>query len=150
MIFYTRELHEGVQDSSGWTRKATIKFHRNIKLYREYFRLIAPYLPKSALQFATFNFHDAELIKVRLEKDRLSFILDTAGCFKAFPDRYAYITFSGVHKLPKPLPKKNEWWVYDEFHLAGRNKFCFHLMFTETDIQISADEISLKFRDDYN
>jgi hypothetical protein len=50
MIFFTRELHEGFQDESGWTRSASEKYTRNYKLYKKYFRLIRPFLPSSSIR----------------------------------------------------------------------------------------------------
>ncbi len=96
MIFFTRELHEGYQDDSGWTRLAAMKYGRNFKIYK----------------------------------------------------RYAHITFTGVRRCPARLPRKKEWWHSDEFHLGSRSKFCLHVMFSKTDVEIPADEIRLRFENE--
>ena len=147
MIFFTRELHEGYQDRSGWTRTASIKYERNFKLYKSYFRLIRPFLPKSAIRFSKFGFHDCEIVNRHWRQGSLFFVLDTAGGMTSFPKRYAHLTFTGVQRSPARLPRKKEWWHSDEFHLGSRTKFCLHIMFTSTDIEIPADEIRLRFED---
>ena len=63
-----------------------------------------------------------------------------------FSERYVHITFTAVRKRPLHLPSKKEWWNWEEFHLGGgRSKFCLHVLFTDTTVEISADEISLRF-----
>jgi hypothetical protein len=146
MIFFTRELHEGYQDDSGWTRLAAMQYGRNFKLYKRYFRLIQPFLPASAIRFSTFGFHDCEIIERGWREQKLHVILDTAGAIMPLPKRYAHITFTGVRRCPARLPRKKEWWHSDEFHLGSRSKFCLHVMFTKTDVEIPADEIRLRFQ----
>jgi len=147
MISFTRELHEGYQDDSGWTRSATMKYSRNFKLYRKYFRLIRPFLPSSAIQFSKLGFHDSEVVARDWKNQKLLFILDTAGAIFPLARRYAHITFTGVRVCPVRLPRKKEWWHSDEFHLGSRSKFCLHVMFTNTDLEIPADAIRLTFKD---
>jgi len=65
MVFFPRDLQDGIQDSSGWTRKATRKFNRNIRLYEKYLSLIRPHLPASAIAFIKYSFHDCEVAKIR-------------------------------------------------------------------------------------
>jgi hypothetical protein len=148
MIFFTRELHEGYQDDSGWTRLAAVTYSRNFKLYKKYLRLIQPFLPASAIRFSTFSFHDCEVIERDWREQRLHLVLDTAGATMPLPKRYAHITFTGVRRCPPRLPGKEEWWHSDEFHLGSRSKFCLHVMFTKTDVEIPADEIRLKFQNE--
>ena len=147
MIFFTRELHEGYQDDSGWTRLAAVKYSRNFKLYKKYFRIIRPFLPSSAIRFSKFGFHDCEVIWRDWREQKLHLILDTAGAIMPLPRRYAHITIIGVRRCPARLPRKKEWWHSDEFHLGSRSKFCLHVMFTKTDVEIPADEIRLAFND---
>ena len=148
MIFFTRELHEGYQDDSGWTRRATIKYGRNFELYKKYFRLVRPFLPLSAIRFSEFDFHDCEIVECYWRARKFYMVLDTAGALDPFPKRYAHITFTSVHRCPSPLPRKREWWHSSEFHLGSRSKFCLHLMFTQTDLEIPADEIRLRFKNE--
>jgi hypothetical protein len=42
MIFFTRALQDGIQEESGWTRRACATFARNQKLYAAYVKLITP------------------------------------------------------------------------------------------------------------
>jgi len=139
MIFFTRELYEGYQEESGWTRKATTKAYRNIKLYKKYFRLIRPFLPDSAAKFENLNFHDSQLVDWRCRGGKLELVLDTSGVLVPLPGRYAHVTFQGVRRCPSRVPRKKEWWLYSEFHLGSRSNFCLHVMFTETDVEIAAD-----------
>lgn len=148
MIFFTRELHEGYQEGSGWTRLATMRYGRNFKLYKKYFRLIRPFLPLSAIRFSTFGFHDCEVIECDWRAQKLHLILDTAGAIIRLPKRYAHITFTGVRRCPERLPSKKEWWLSTEFHLGSQSKFCLHVMFTNTDVEIPADEVRLRFHDE--
>jgi hypothetical protein len=146
MLFFTRELYDGCQDESGWTRTARSKIEHNCKLYKRYFRLIRPFLPPSAVAFDKFGFHDAQIVERNWRDQKLILILDTARTFFIFPKRYAHITFTGVRHSPSPLPKKKDWWIWDEFHLGSRTKFSLHVMFTKTEIQIPADDIRLRFK----
>ena len=146
MIFFTRELHEGFQDDSGWTSISAKKGARNFRVYKKYFRLIRPFLPRSAIRFSEFCFHDCEIVECYWREQKMYLILDTAGAVCPLPGRYAYITFSGVRQKPKSMPRKKEWWDSNEFHLGSRSKFCLHVMFTKTDMEIPADEIRLRFK----
>lgn len=148
MIFFTRELYDGSQDESGWTRTACSKIQRNSKLYKKYFRVIRPFLPPSAIRFEEFSFHDAQIVKRGCRDQKLFLVLDTAGTFFVFPKRYAHITFTDVRRCPSPLPEKKDWWIWDEFHLGGRSKFSLHVMFTKSEIEIPANEIKLRFKSD--
>jgi hypothetical protein len=96
MIFFTRELHGGFQDESGWTRSASEKYTRNYKLYKKYFRLIRPFLSSSAIRFSQFGFHDSEVVARDWKDQKLHLILDTAGVLYPLPRRYAHVTFTGV------------------------------------------------------
>jgi len=82
MIFFTRELHEGYQDNSGWTRSATMKYSRNFRLYKKYFGLIRPFLPSSAIRFSKFGFQDREVVARDWKDQKLRLILDTAGAMR--------------------------------------------------------------------
>ena len=133
MLFFTRELYDGCQDGSGWTQTARSKIERNCKLYKKYFRLIRTFLPRSAIRFDEFSFHDAQIVERSWRNQKLSLILDTARAFHAFPNHYAHITFTGVRSCPSPLPQKGDWWIWDEFHLGSRAKFSLHIMFTKSE-----------------
>jgi len=146
MLFFTRELYDGSQEESGWMRTSRSKVERNCKLYKKYFRLIRPFLPYSTVAFDKFSFHDAQIVARSWRDQKLCLTLDTAGAFHAFPKRYAHITFTGVRHSPSPLPRNKDWWIWDEFHLGSRTKFSLHVMFTETEIEIPAEEIRLRFK----
>src|SRR5690349_9934773 len=141
MLFFTRELYDGSQDDSGWARAARSKVERNCKLYKRYFRFIRPYLPPSAGRFDELSFHDAQVVSHDWHDQKLSMVLDTSGTFFVYRSRYAHITFTGIRSRPAGLPRKKDWWIWDEFHLGSRTKFVLHVMFTETEIEIPADEI---------
>jgi hypothetical protein len=149
MIFFTRELHEGYQENSGWTRTATARLNRNMKLYEKYFRMIQPFLPSSAVRFASYSFHDSEVFAYRWAESagKLYLELDTAGTIYPLPKRFAYLTFTGVRTKPPRLPRKKEWWNMSEFHLGSRTRFCLHVMFTDTDVEIAADDVRIRFQD---
>src|SRR5437868_11574169 len=100
MIFFTRELYQGYQEKSGWTRSATVKTNRNSKLYQRYFRLIRPFLPDSAIKFSKLSFHDSELLTWNCHAGKLWVVLDTYGVSVPLPGRYAHITFRGVPHCP--------------------------------------------------
>jgi hypothetical protein len=108
MIFFTREIHEGYQDNSGWTRTATAKAKRNQLLYKKYFRLIQPFLPSTALAFSKLPLHDCELLGCHWQKGKLSMVLDTTGAFTPFARRYLSLGFTGVREKPRRLPRKGE------------------------------------------
>jgi Protein of unknown function (DUF4085) len=148
MLFFTRELYEGYQEKSGWTRTATTKANRNFKLYEKYFRLIRPFLTDSAIRFSKFSFHDSELVSWNCRDGRLRLVLDTFGVSVPLPERYAHVTFQGVRQCPSHIPRKKEWWLYSEFHLGSRSNFCLHVMFTKTDVKIAADEIRVRFKNE--
>ena len=147
MIFFPRDLQEGIQDSSGWTRKATRKFNRNLRLYKKYFSLIRPHLPASAIAFSKYSFHDSEVANVQWEAGKLFLILDTEHEEMPFPERYVHLIFASVIKRPKILPKKREWWNLEELHLGTRINFCLHVLFTNSEMEIAADEVRIKILD---
>ena len=47
-----------------------------------------------------------------------------------------------ITRLPILGPSKLE-----ALPVSGRSRFCLHVMFTQTDVEISADEIKLRFTD---
>jgi hypothetical protein len=145
MHFFTRQFHKNLQAKPGsrTEAKAEKDWKSNSDLYRIHFKSIAGKLPSSAREFAKYSFHDAELLETHFGQATLSFLLDTRGCFTISTPR-ARLTFEGVHDYSQTLPRKDEWWLYEELHLA-ESGFSLHVLFDETDFQITAERVFVEF-----
>jgi hypothetical protein len=145
MIFFTRELYKGIQPKSGWERRADREWYRRLKISNQYEALICPLLPSSAVQFLRKSFHDAEVESVLQRSGKLILMLDARPCaIGSYLGHRVRLTFTGVRRPIRTRGLVGQWLLYREVHLCSRAKFSVHLLFTKSELEIEADEISIK------
>lgn len=145
MIFFTRQLYDGYQPGSKWQNRAMKLWDRNGKIYKKYFKLISPLLPKSVIKANDISLHDCRVRSVVCDNDQISFTLDTASAVALSPHYTAVVSFKGV-KNKVPVSKLNgAWWLYDEVHLSHSSRFAYHIFLDRIDLEVYADEFSIKF-----
>jgi hypothetical protein len=144
MIFFTRALQDGVQEGSGWTRRACRTFDRNQNIYKAYFEVIAPLLPRSVVRLCRQGLHDAEIESVSQQSGSLSFVMDALNALGGFRGRRLQLTFLGVRRRISTRGLVGEWWVYEEVHLSSRSAFALHLLCNTHEIEIEADDLTIQ------
>ena len=145
MIFFTRTLYDGIQDQSGWSRRACRLFQRNRKICATYLRTISPLLPPSVVRLCHETLHDAVVESVAQESGTLTFVLDARGGLGGFRGRRVQLTFTGVrHRVPT-RGLVGDWWLYEESHLSSRAAFAIHVLLAAHEFEIEADTLKIKF-----
>ena len=54
------------------------------------------------------------------------------------------LTFDGVRRRLRTRSLVGQWWLYREVHLCRRSKFCLHLLFTKSELELEANELSIE------
>ena len=145
MIFFTRELYRGVQPKSGWERRAEREWHRRLKVCIRYEPTIRPLLPSSVAQFVRKNFHDAEVESVTQRPRKLVLVLDARRCASGSDRGHRVrLIFDGVRRHIRTRGLVGQWLLYREVHLCSRANFSLHLLFTQCELEIEADELSIE------
>ena len=144
MIFFTRELYDGIQVNSGWERQAERLWYKRLEIYKKYLALISPMLPPSARRFSKVSLHDGTVFNSSAKKRTIKVWLDGRGLLGPSPHRNYLVTFSGLTRLRGRVPQKNWWWLYDEIHLCSTAPFSIHVFFDKEEIEIDAAEITLE------
>ena len=145
MIFFTRTLYDGIQDQSGWSRRARRLFQRNLKICRSHLRTISPLLPPSVVRLCSETLHDAVVESVAQEPDTLTFVLDARSALGGFRGRRVQLTFTGIrHRVPT-RGLVGDWWLYEEAHLCSRAPFALHVLLAAHELEIEADTLKIRF-----
>ena len=144
MIFFTRELYDGVQDASGWSRRAERLWDRNRPIYQACFDAISPLLPRSVVRLCRHTLHDAVIESVVQESNTLSFIIDARNALGGFRGRRLQLDFSGLRRRIPTRGLVGDWWLYEEAHLSGNAPFSLHVLFHRHEIEIEADTLHIK------
>ena len=144
MVFFTRQLLDGVQDDSGWTRKAGHEWKRRAEIYRRYVVVITPMLPASVVRLCRETLHDAVVDSVHQTSDTLILVMDARSALGGFRGRRIRLTFSGVKRRVPTRGSVGRWWLYEEPHLCSRARFSLHVLFHKGEMEIEADELSLQ------
>jgi len=145
MIFFTRELYQGVQPKSGWERRADYEWHRRLKIYNRYETIIRPLLPSSVVQFLGKSLHDAEVESISQRSGKLILMLDARPCASgSYRGHRVRLTFGGIRGRVRIRGLVGQWLLYREAHLCSRAKFSVHLLFTKSELEIEADEVSIE------
>ena len=76
MIFFTRTLQDGIQDDSGWSRRAERTWHRNRQIYKTCFDAISPILPRSVVRLCRETLHDAVIESIVQQSGTLTFVTE--------------------------------------------------------------------------
>jgi hypothetical protein len=141
MIFFTRDLYNGIQPDSGWERKAMRALQRRITTYDSYLKIIAPFLPASVRRFSRHSLHDCKVKQVFFSKSLVRFTLNAQHAFSLPKPNYE-LTFEGITSFRGSRKLTGRWWLYDEFHLCSSAPFSFHAMFDDGEIELDASDIS--------
>jgi hypothetical protein len=146
MIFFTRALQDGIQEESGWTRRACRTFARNLKIYNAYRETITPLLPRSIVQFCRHSLHDARIESMSQGSGTLTLVMDCRGTFagRYRGHRRVQLTFLGVRRCLSTRALVGEWWLYDEVHLSSRAAFSLHVLFSSKEIEFEADDLAVE------
>lgn len=144
MVFFTRQLYDGVQDCSGWTRKAENEWRRRARLYQAYLDLVAPMFPKAVVGLAENSLHDAVVESLAQNTGTLSLIMDAGGTAGPFSGRRVQLTFGGMKRPVSTRRLVGQWWFYEELHFSSRARFSLHVLFDTSELQIEADEVSIR------
>jgi Protein of unknown function (DUF4085) len=144
MIFFTRKLQDGIQDDSGWTRRAAREWKRRAEIHRQYETVIAPLLPASVRRLCRETLHDAVVASVQQRDGIVTFIMDARSALGGFRGYQVRLTFSGVKRRIQTRGLVGQWWLYEEAHLSSRARFALHVLFHSREMEIEADELSIQ------
>jgi hypothetical protein len=144
MVFFTRELYDGMQPESGWERRAQREWMRRWKISRRYEAVIARLLPASVVRLSRETLHDAIVESVEQRTGSLTFIMDARRALGGFAGRRVRLAFTGVRRRIRTRGLVGHWWLYEEAHLCSRAKFALHVLFDSTELEIEADELRIQ------
>lgn len=144
MIFFTRTLLDGIQDASGWSRRAERTWHRNRTIYKTCFDAISPLLPRAVVRLCRETLHDAVIESVTQQSGTLTFILDARGALGGFRGRRVQLIFTGVRRRIPTRGLVGEWWLYEEAHLSSHAPFSLHVLLNTHEFELEADTLDIK------
>lgn len=144
MIFFTRQMQDGMQDGSGWTRKAGREWDRRAEIYERYLAAIQPMLPSSILRVCRETLHDAVVQSVEQTPGTLDLVMDARGALGGFRGQRVRLHFQGVRKRIRTTGLVGSWWLYEEAHLSSRATFSLHVLFHEGELEIEADKLTIR------
>ena len=144
MIFFTRQLQDGVQDDSGWTRRAGREWKKRAEIYRRYQTAIAPLLPSSVRRLCQETLHDAVVTSVRQQRGMITLVMDARGALGGFRGHRVRLTLRGVKRPIRTKGLEGNWWLYEEAHLSSRARFALHVLFHRGEFEIEADDLSIR------
>ena len=144
MIFFTRQLYDGMQPESGWERRARGEWMRRLNIARSYGSVIAPLLPASVVRLCRETLHDAVVESVEQQTGSLVLIMDARRALGGFAGRRIRLTFTGLRRRIPTRGLVGRWWLYEEAHLCSRTKFALHVLFDSTELEIEADELRIQ------
>jgi hypothetical protein len=144
MIFFSRRLYDGYQPASDWHRQAMKTWMRLVDCYQEYRKVIKPFLPKSALALDVEGLHDAVVTSCVQRGGELTMKLDASGALCKWCGHQVTLRFSGVTRRVAKKCLVGQWWLYNELHLSAKSGFSLHVLLTDDDIQIDADDVIIE------
>jgi hypothetical protein len=144
MIFFTRQLYDGMQPESGWGRRALREWMRRLKISRRYEALIAPLLPAPIVRLSRETLHDAVVVSVEQRIGSLTFVMDARRALGGFAGRRVRLAFTGVRRRIRTRGLVGRRWLYEEAHLCSRARFALHVLFDSTELEIEADELRIQ------
>jgi hypothetical protein len=144
MIFYTRELYQGIQPNSGWERRAEREWHRRAEIHSRYARVIAPLLPPAVVRLCDNGLHDGVVRQATRRAGELVLVVDTTNALTGFRGSDVRLTFRGVRGRPGVARLAGDWWLYQEAHLSARARFSLHVLFHRAELEVEADELAVE------
>ena len=144
MVFFTRELQNGVQEDSGWTRRASREWMRRSEIYRRYFETITPMLPTSVVRLCRETLHDAVVESAKQEANTFTMVMDARRALGGFRGRRVRLVFNGIKRRIPTRGLVGGWWLYEEPHLCSRTRFALHVLFHQGELEIEADKLTIQ------
>jgi hypothetical protein len=141
VIFFTRELYDGIQPNSGWERRAEREWSRAADTYRQYLEVISPRLPASVRQLCGSGLHDGVIRSGAFRPGELELVIDLTNALSTFGRRAVRLTFRGVSGRIGTKPLVGRWWLYEEGHLRPRGRFEVRVLFDDGELAVEADEL---------
>jgi len=144
MVFYTRQLQDGIQDDSGWARRAGREWRRRDKIYRRYVAAITPMLPASVVRLCREGLHDAVVESVEQDAGTLILVMDARDALGVFRGYRVRLVFRGLRRRIPTRGWVGRWWLYEEPHLCSRTRFALHVLFDHGETESEADELRIQ------
>lgn len=144
MIFMSRKLFDGYQPGSTWDRQALRTWKKLQVVCEQYEKIIEPLLPKRAIQLNQEGLHDAIITGCRQRGQELVMTLDATHALSRWSGQQVTLRFSGVTNRTKTSGLVGQWWLYSELHLPPTAKFSLHVLLTDDEIQINADDVAIE------
>ena len=142
MIFFTRDLYEGIQPQSGWERRALREWKRRSRLYSRYVPVIVPLLPRAVARLCRIGLHDALVHAAKSTSDSFNVTLDARDALSEFRGDMVTLAFTGVRGRVPTRRLLGDTWLYEEAHLAAGG-FTLHVLFEHTDLEVRATGLSI-------
>jgi hypothetical protein len=105
---------------------------------------ITPMLPPAVVRLCRETLHDAVVQAVKQDSDTLMLVMDARGALGGFRGQRVQLLFSGVKRRVPTRGLRGRCWLYQEPHLSSRARFSLHVLFHQGEIEIEADELSIK------
>jgi hypothetical protein len=144
MIFFTRELYQGIQSDSGWERRATREWARASDDYARYLEVISPRLPASVRRLCDDGLHDGVIVSAAHNSGELVLVVNTANALSRFRGRPLRLTFRGVPGRISTSHLIGRWWLYEEAHLRSGGRFSLHVFLDTGELEIDANELVIR------
>jgi hypothetical protein len=144
MVFFTRELYEGIQPESGWEHRAMRQWDRLDKIYARYAEVVGPLLPSPVRRLCREGLHDGIVREAAASGGELTLVVDTTGAPGRFRGRGVRLTFRGVRGRPAVSRLPGGWWLYEEGHLTPRARFSLQVLFDRSELEVEADDLIIE------
>jgi hypothetical protein len=145
MVFFTRELYQGIQPESGWERRAEREWYRRADIYAKYFEVIEPMLPAPVRRLCKQGLHDGVVTEAEFKGGELVLVVDATNALSGFRGRQVRLAFRGVRGRPAVSKLIGQWWLYEEAHLSSHARFNLQVLFHPSELEIVADELTIDF-----
>ena len=144
MVFFTRELYEGVQPNSGWERRAENEWRRRRQTYTRYAEVVLPLLPAAVRRLCRASLHDVVVLAATAGGGEVTLVVDATNALGGFEGRQVVLTFRGVRGRPAVARLVGDWWLYEEAHLTPRARFGLQVLFHRSELEVEADELDIR------
>jgi len=144
VIFMSRKLFNGYQPGSTWDRQSLRIWKKLQVVCEQYEKIIEPLLPKNAIQLNHEGLHDAVITGCRQRGQQLVMTLDATHALSRWSGHQVTLQFTGVTNRPRTSGLVGQWWLYSELHLPPTSRFSLHVLLTNDEIQIDADDVTIE------
>jgi hypothetical protein len=145
LIFFTRELYEGMQVSSPRETRAEREWAKRAEIYQRYREVISPLLPAAVARLGREGLHDAIVLSAAQTADSLVLLMDTSNALTTLRGRRPVrLTFRGVRRRMITKRLVGAWWVADEVHLSSRARYALHVLFHQHEWEVEADRLVIE------